>query len=261
MPIWKDLISHLYWGARFLFALAAIAVGVSLLCFRRARMAPYYVIREMARRKGLRWLAAAIASLLVGVGLLYLGAHPPHLGLVTLSPLPPTPTVAVDATALSPTATSIPLPTALPSPTPTRRPTATPPPIPTPTPPCPLPETALSPLPGAVPAGPEAQITFVTFAAGEENGRPVDPGIEFPPGDHRVYLFFEYRGMTRNAVWTYGWYRDGQYLDGATRLWILNSAGVNYLYFRPPGGYEPGVYEVRIWIEHRFQGSAQFVIH
>jgi hypothetical protein len=123
-----------------------------------------------------------------------------------------------------------------------------------------LPETARTPQPGASPADQAARITFLTLALGEENGQPVEPGSEFAPGDHRVYLFFEYQGMNRGAVWTYGWYQEGEYLAGDTRLWTLGEAGTTYLYFNPPAGYEPGVYEVRVWIEDRFQGVAQFRI-
>ena len=261
VPVWEEFFSLLNWGAVGFFCVAAVAVGISIFYFHRARRAPYYILREQARRRGARYLSVAGASLLVGLALLYLHAHSPAVPPpATPSPFPPTATVAAASATPPPTPTSRPAFTPLPSPTPTRRPTATPPFIPTPTPAYPLPETALSPLPGAVAAGPEAEITFLTFALGEENGQPVDPGVEFPPGDHRVYFFFEYQGMAKNVVWTYGWYRDGQYLDGATRLWVLGRAGVNYLYYKPPGGYEPGVYEVRVWIEDRFQTSAQFLI-
>jgi hypothetical protein len=103
----------------------------------------------------------------------------------------------------------------------------------------------------------------------EENGEPVEPGSEFPPGDRRVYLFFEYRGMDRGVIWTYGWYQEGAYVDGNTCPWgiakegcplIFGRTGTNYLYYRLPGGYEPGVYDARIWIEGRLQDSRQFII-
>lgn len=120
-----------------------------------------------------------------------------------------------------------------------------------------------------MPAGPDAQITILTLALEEESGEPVDPGFEFPPGDHRVYLFFEYTGMEQGVVWTYAWYQDGEYRDGNTCLWgvreegcprIFGRRGDNFLYYRLPGGYVPGVYDVRIWIGGEFQDSAQFMI-
>ncbi len=258
---WGKLLSFLTWGAVVFFGVAVFAVVITILHFRRARLAPYYILRQIALRKGSRSLTVAGIALLVGLVLLYLRSHPPAVLLRPPTPMPsPTATGAAASATFPPTATLRPLFTPLPSPTPTRRPTATPPFIPTPTPPYPLPETALSPLPGAVAAGPEARIAFLTFALGEENGQPLNPGVEFQPGDYRIYFFFEYEGMAPNVVWTYGWYRDGEYLDGATRLWVLGGKGTNYLYYRPPGGYRPGVYEVRVWIEDRFQTSGQFLI-
>lgn len=109
----------------------------------------------------------------------------------------------------------------------------------------------------------------MTFALEEEGGRPVNVGSEFPAGDFRVYYFFSYQGMTQGSVWTYGWYRDGVYLDGNTCLWgvrlefcprIFGTSGSNFLFFRAPGGYQPGVYEVRVWIEDRLQTNAQFIV-
>ncbi|HIE38634.1 MAG TPA: hypothetical protein EYH30_01895, partial [Anaerolineales bacterium] len=96
MPIWEDLIPLLRWGVFALFLLAAASVGASILYFRRARLAPYYILREIARQKGLRWLTVAAISLLSGTGLLYLRAHPPDLSRITATrpPLPPTATVA-----------------------------------------------------------------------------------------------------------------------------------------------------------------------
>jgi len=260
VPELSDLTPHLRWVGTALLAFSIVSVGVSAFYLRRARRDRYYILRETARRRGARWLIASAASLVLGTALLYFRAHPPTIPTHTPTARPiPSPSATTIPTA-APTPTARPTLPPLPSPTPTRRPTATPPFIPTPTPAYPLLETALTPQPGAVPAGPDAQISMLTFALGEEGGQPVEPGLEFPPGDHRVYLFFEYSGMRRNLVWTYGWYREGEYLDGATRLWVLGRTGTNYLYFKPPGGYVPGVYEVRIWIEDRFQGTFQFVI-
>jgi len=270
---WGEFLPHLYQGAIALFVVVVVAVGVGLLHLRHAKLDRYYIMREEARRKGTRWLLAATVSFIVGVVLLCLYFYPPVTPAAPQSPLPPLSTATAAGVTPLPKATLTPSAVALPSPTPTRRPTATPPFIPTPTPAYPLPETALSPLPGAVQADPEAQITFRTFALGEENNQPVDPGLEFPAGDHRVYFFFEYEGMRKDVVWTFGWYKDGEYLDGNTCLWgrdivtefgrcppIPGSVGVNYLYLRPPGGYEPGLYEVRVWIEDRLQVTAQFVV-
>ncbi|RME39105.1 MAG: hypothetical protein D6793_01655 [Thermoflexia bacterium] len=255
------------WAFAGFFALAVVALGLSVLRFRDARRAPYYFLREASRRAGTRWLLVAFVMVLLGTGALYVRAHPPASLVpptVTASPTPtevmpsptPMPSPTFTATPVPPTPTSAPVPV---SPTPTV----------TPTPAYPLPETALSPLPGATPARPEARITLWTFALGEENGQPVQPSSSFPAGDFRVYAFIRYEGMSRGVQWTYGWYREGKYLDGNTCLWwvrmpdcpyMIGERGSTYLYYRRPGGYDPGTYEVRIWIEDRFQGAFPFTI-
>lgn len=257
----------LRWAFIVFFALAVLALGLGALKFRDARRARYYFLRETARRAGMLWLRVAFAMGILGSAALYLRIHPPLAPPPATVTAPPTPTSAPPARTpiLSPTPTLAP-PTPTPSPIP---PTPTPLPTATPTPAYPLPETALSPLPGAVPARPEARITFWTFALGVENGQPVQPGSSFRAGDFRVYLFIRYEGMSRGVRWTYGWYREGEYLDGNSCLWwvrlpdcpyIGGEQGTTFLYYRRPGGYDPATYEVRIWIEDRFQGAFSFTI-
>ena len=268
VPQWSalPLISGFAIG---LLILTVVAIGVSILKFRHARVAPYYFMREAARRSGIRWLLVAVIALVFSGGTFYIQQR-----WRAVSPPPVSGTVTSAAGVESPTATLQPSPTATYTPSPTPSPTipppvATPSPTPTPTPFYPMPETARSPLPGAVPARLDARITLETFALGVENGRPVQPGAEFTAGDFRVYAFIRYEGMSRGATWTYGWYREGEYLDGNTCLWwvrmpncpyMVGEQGITFLYYRRPGGYDPGTYEVRIWIEDRFQGSFRFVI-
>jgi biotin carboxyl carrier protein len=266
VPQWSALL--LYGIALGLLVLTAVAIGVSVFKFRHARTAPYYFIREAARRSGIRWLYVAVMALILGGSIFYVQER---WRAVTPSPVGVTPFVSA---VQSPTATFQPSPTATGTPSPTPlptlpSPTATPSPAPTPTPFYPMPDTVHSPLPGAVPARPEARIHLETFALGVENGQPVQPGTEFTAGDFRVYAFIRYEGMSRGATWTYGWYREGEYLDGNTCLWwvrlpncpyMVGEHGVTFLYYRRPGGYDPGTYEVRIWIEDRFQGAFRFAI-
>lgn len=252
-----------------LLALSVGAIVVGILRFRHAQRAPYYFMREAARQSGIRWLRVAVTALVLSGSTFYIQQRwravspPPVSGLATSTTGVESPTATLP---LSPTMTPFPSPT--PSPT-LPPPTATPSPAPTPTSFYPMPETARSPLPGAVPARPEARIVLETFALGEENGRPVQPGDKFTAGDFRVYAFIRYEGMSRGVTWTYGWYREGEYLDGNTCLWwtrlpdcpyMVGEKGLTYLYYRRPGGYDPGTYEVRIWIEDRFQGAYPFVI-
>lgn len=263
----SGVLLALRWAFAGFFILALVAVGLSILKFRHARQARYYFLRESSRRAGTRWLWVALVMVILGTGALYVRAHPPASLVPPTATIPPTPTEPTPSPTPepSPTFTATPVP---PTPTPTPVP-PTPTPAVTPTPAYPLPETALTPLPGATPARPEARITLWTFALGEENGQPVQPGSSFRAGDFRVYAFIRYEGMSRGVRWTYGWYREGEYLDGNTCLWwvrmpdcpyMVGERGSTFLYYRRPGGYDPGTYEVRIWIEDRFQGAFTFTI-
>lgn len=273
MPPWFVMALLLRWASYVLFALAVASFVVSGFYFRRAQQAPYYILREKARQRGLIWLIATAILLVIGLAALLTPAllRPPEPENTPL----PSPT-ALSTLAL-PTATwTLAPPTATPEASATAPfiPTSTPTSLPTATTPAlseeyPLPEGAAAQLPGAVPAPPEARIAFVAFATEEQNERPVDPGFEFPTGDWRVYFFFDYDSMARQTTWTYAWYGPAGYLDGNTCLWgadvdgcprVSGVEGNSYLYFRAPGGYQAGVYEVRVWIEERIQVAAQFTI-
>lgn len=249
-------LTWLRWVAYVLLLSSVIPVGVVITQLIRARRAPFYIARELALKRAKRWVLVALLLVVLGVDLWIV---PPRLAPPSRQPPEqvlhtPTPTSVTMIT-------STPRPTRTPTATPTRRPTATPPFIPTPTSDVPLPESALTPLPSAVPAGEGARIDVITLAADrDDGGQPVDPGNEFPPGDHRVYLFIHYEGMADGVAWTLAMYREGEFLDSTTQLWEWGTEGKTYLYYKPPGGYEPGVYEMRVFIEHRLQGVAQFVI-
>jgi hypothetical protein len=250
------MLTWLRWIAHAVLLASIIPVMVAIYQMDRARRAPFYVARAAALQRVRRW--ALVALLMVVVALSLLVVAPSLARLLGRPEWParetPTPTAAAMVT-------STPRPTRTPTVTPTRRPTATPPFIPTPTPDVRPPESAATPLPNAVPAGEGAHITVITLAAGrDEAGQPVDPGTEFPPGDHRVYLFISYEGMANGVAWTFAIYRDGGLVDSATQMWEWGTAGKTYLYFKPPGGYEPGLYEMQVFVEERLQGVAQFVI-
>ncbi|HET90714.1 MAG TPA: hypothetical protein ENN99_08255 [Chloroflexi bacterium] len=252
------LIEWLRWLGYVLLAASAIPLAMVIRLLVRSRQAPFYAVRQGAIQRLKPWLLALALLLVLGTGLFVL---PPYL-IEMLSgareeeqPLdvpPSTPAMAV---------TFVSLPTSAPTATPTRRPTATPPFIPTPTPVLSPPASALTPLPSAASPSQDAHITIVTLAADrDEEGQPVDAGDEFAPGNRQVYLFISYADMADGVPWTFAIYREGELLDSTTRLWEWGPDGRTSLYYTPPGGYRPGVYEMRVFIGERLQGVAQFVI-
>ena len=255
-------LDQLPWVAYTLLVISLIPVALTIPQFIKARRAPYYALRREALRRATRWALAALVIMALAIALLIVS---PYLETV-VSILTPTPTATATNT---PAATSTPGPTLTPSITPTRRPTATPPAIPTPTPAIPVPEAALTPLPSAVPAREDALIVPVVLATEEDaEGLPVDPSEEFPPGDHRVYLFFHYEGMQDGVTTTFAWYREGEFIDFCSDTWLWGwvegrdwgEEGRTSYFCKLPWGWDPGNYEIRIFIGTELQGIAQFRI-
>jgi hypothetical protein len=233
----------LRWIAYGLLIGSVVPAGLSIPQFVKSRRAKYYVIRREALQRAMRWLlimgimqAVAIALLIV-CPLLQSGAPTPEATA--------TPTEVPAETAPSLAAT--PRPTAAP----TAAPTKTPPPTPTAT------------------TEPEASITFRALSTEVSRGRPVDPGDTFPPSDHRVYVFFRYEGMQDGLETTADWYKDGEAIDFCSDTWLWGqdedygfggATGASLIYCKPPGGWEPGNYEVRFLIEEQLQFIVEFVI-
>ena len=254
-------LSLLRWVAYALLIASAILVGLAIPQLNKARRAPIYAMRRSARERATRWALAALVLQALAVVLLILTSY---LATVVSAVTAPTATATG-----APTYTAAPSPTRTPTVTPTRPPTATPPFIPTPTPAVPLPESLLNPLPSAVPAGENARIAVITLAAEQDaDGQPVAPGSEFPPGDHRVVLFFTYEGLADGVTTTFAWYKNGEFLDFCSDTWLWGlvegrARGERGRASYPcelPGGWTPGGYEVRVFIETRLQGIAQFVV-
>lgn len=259
----------LRWVAYVLFVLSIIPLILSARYYLKSRRAKYYIGRREALQQSGRWIALALVIAGLGATLLITG---PQLSFPFLTPPTATPTVTPSATLpalVYPTSSPTPSPPSTSTATPTRPPTATPPFIPTPTPKATLPEFALSPLPSAIPAGEDAYIKLITLAMEKgEDGGPVEPGSEFPAGKHYVYLFFQYDGMEEGVMTTFAWYRDGEYLERCSDTWLWDMVegrewgenGRMSYYCNPAGGWEPGMYEIHVFIEDQLQGIAEFVI-
>jgi hypothetical protein len=244
--------------AYILLVVTVVPVGMVVSQLIKARRAPYFAMRQSAFRRGWHWLLVALVLVVVAIDLLVV---PPRLAVFLVQPEEPVLDTLTPTPAPIITATRTLAPTRTPTTTPTRRPTATPPFIPTLTPEVPLPDSALTPLPSEVPAGDDANITIITLAAARDDaGQPVDPGTEFPPYIPRVHLFIHYEGMRNGIPWTFAIYREGDLLDSVTQLWEWWTEGKTDLYHEPPGGYAPGIYEMRVFIGDRLQGVAQFVV-
>jgi hypothetical protein len=260
----------LRWVAYGLLIASIVPAGLSVPQFAKSRSAPYYILRRNALRRAMRLLLAMLIMQALAIALLIVCPLLRSGGPKTT----PTPTATPTSAPGTPTQTAIPTIT----PRPTRAPTATPSPRPTATatatttPPVSPAPTATQPGDGAtpptaspVPAGSGARIEFIALAMEKDkHNMPVNPGNEFPPGDHYMYLFFSYQGMQNGVERTFSVYKDGgiyqvegeSYSD--TSLWVWGPRGRTF--YQWPGGWEPGNYEIHVFIEEDPQFIAEFVI-
>jgi hypothetical protein len=263
-----DAVICLRWVAYGLLIASIVPAGLSVPQFAKSRSAPYYILRRNALRRAMRLLLAMLIMQALAIALLIVCPL-----LRSGGPRPtPTPTARLTSTPGIPTQTAIPTIT----PRPTRAPTATPSPQPTATattapPVSPVPTTTqpgdgtTPPAASPVPAGLDARIEFIALAIEkDEHNMPVNPENEFPPGDHYVYLFFSYQGMQNGVITTFAMYRDGgiyqvgeeAYSD--TSPWRWGPRGRTF--YQWPGDWEPGNYEIHVFIEEDPQFIAEFVI-
>jgi hypothetical protein len=259
-----SLAIFLRWIAYALLIGSVIPAGLSIPKFVKSRRAKYYGVRREALRQAMRWLL--IMGIMQTVAIVLLVVCP----LLQNGDATPTSDVTVTPTRESSArATSLPdhtsTPTGPPTAIPTRHPTATPRPTSVPTvPPSegPTPEGPTPPL-SPVPAAPEASVRFTALAM-EKNtsGLPVNPGFEFPPGDHAMYVFFTYEGMQNGVERTFAWYKDDEPFErcSQTALWEWGDQGRTSYYCQPSTGWEVGNYAVHVFIEDKLQFIAEFVI-
>ncbi len=244
------------WLALVLVGAGLLGVVVALIAtvraFAQSRSGEYYVIRDEARRVALRALLIFLIFILLTIAFLLIPRQestpqPTATGTPTRSPVP-----TVTHVVFTPTVTASSTP----------RPTATEPFIPTATPQATLPVTLTLPLPSSVPPPGDARFEFWMLAPDVDgNGLPVEPSTEFPVGIERVYLFFRYNGLLPSIPWSIVWYRDGEFLNGGTRLWEPERpSGERHEFLEYGGGFPAGNYEVQVWLGDQLQIRVSFAV-
>jgi hypothetical protein len=133
----------------------------------------------------------------------------------------------------------------------------------------PPPDIVLTPVPSAVPPREDAQIELLALASElDASGQPVDPGKEFDRGQHLVHLVFRHSAMDAGVPVAVAWYKDGELWDLCTGTWLWDLVegrvwgedGTASISCQPITGWQPGSYEIRVYIGAVLQGLAQFVV-
>ena len=78
--------------------------------------------------------------------------------------------------------------------------------------------------------------------------RPVNPRTTFAAGTKRIFFFVEFSAMTEGVLWRRTIYKDGELFDDNTYVWGLAASGTGHFFFGQDSGFEPGDYEIRLYI-------------
>jgi hypothetical protein len=224
--------------------LAVSAFLGAVLMAQRGRTVAYYSVRRETQQRANRRLMLSLALLLFA-GVLFAGSFM----------LP-----EADAPAAAPPveSTLAPATPVIPSPLPARTPALVPTALPRPTL---APETndeSTSPLPTPSPAVVAAnkRLALNAIASGiDSNGMPAGAGTSFQAGTPTLYVFFDFQDLPPDVLLRHTWFRDGGSVYFSSQQMNENGAGLAAVQWSPRGGFQPGLYEVRL----QLGGVPQFV--
>ncbi|MEI7989663.1 MAG: hypothetical protein WCI88_11560, partial [Chloroflexota bacterium] len=160
-----------------------------------------------------------------------------------------------------PTVTTTPSPTLTQTTTPTLTPYFSPTPTFTLTPQIP-PVVGLR-FESSVTPDPNAQFSELMFTQTiDENVRPLKPGTNFKNPLNELYAVFHYKAVNKGIQWSAVWLRDGEMVHYETKVWKDPSEGFGYTNWKPesPQGWQPGHYEVQIYIGTEWKKIGSFKV-
>lgn len=244
--------------AAIILSIAGILLSVwgGVRSIRKARTLKFFRMRRDRMVYG--WRLFIFAFFLVFLTLFLRSYAEP----IAYSFFPPSPTVT-----FTPTITVTPTITLTPSitltPTITLTPAESPTPTITPTPRIPLAiesrfESTTTPNPGAI----FSDLVFTEEIEVVEGGyQPLNPGTLFENPVGHVYALFSYDGMIDGSQWTALWYRNGELVNFETQPWDGGTGGFGYTDWDPdPSGWQPGEYEVQIFVGLDWKVSGRFTV-
>ncbi len=240
-----------------LVALLAVAVLITFISgvqiIRNSRRLQYYRLRRSRLRTGWRTILAAI--ILAGITFVVnqFGEPVMYSFYPVTATLAPTPTIT-----LTPTITQTPTITLTSTPTPTLSESYTP--TPTATPHIPLAVEVQFSASVTPPA--EAVFSPLRFAQGIDLAyNPINPNTSFNNPVGHMYAIFSYDKMADGVQWTALWYRDGLLAYYETKPWEGGTGGFGFSDWEPdPDRWEPGNYQVQVFIGHEIKVVGDFEI-
>ncbi len=240
------------WAVAGLTLLMILAIWLGWRRLRAAQRLPFFTLRQ--RRSGEGWRLIVLGF---GLGLfgLITRLFGPQAVFVFITPTPtlsPTPTVT-----LTPTITLTPSVTPTPSITPTASITPTPTVTPTPQ----VPEALTVLFQDTVTPRPEAVFSPIEVSARIDSlNRAISPTEQFENPVPILYGAFTYDFMDDGARWTAIWYLGTEIVCSETKPWDGGSGGFGYTECNPAAGFQPGDYEVQMFLGTQWRVSATFSV-
>jgi hypothetical protein len=172
--------------------------------------------------------------------------------------VPPTPSATPTPTA-SQTATITLTPSITPTPSITSTPTITWTPTPSPTPV--IPEDIRVLFRETVTPDARAALSPIDVATRlDHSNRAVKPSTSFVAPDGKLYGAFTYNFMQDGVRWTSIWYRGETIVCLESKPWDGGTGGFGYTECLPTAGWQPGEYEIQMFVGTEWKVSVRFGI-
>lgn len=240
------------------YAVAGLSLAMLLtiwLGWRRLRSAqrlPFFTLRHQRTGEGWRLILLGFALGVFGLVTRVFGERVAFVFITPTPTLPPTATAT-----LTPTITLTPSATPTASITPTASDTPTPSVTPTPE----IPEALTVLFRETLTPRPEAVFSAVEISRGIDSlNRAVSPQDRFENPIEILYGAFTYDFLDDGVRWTAIWYRGREIVCSETKPWDGGTGGYGYTECNPQGGFQPGDYEVQMFLGERWVVSTRFAI-
>jgi hypothetical protein len=206
----------------------------------------FYSLRRQRAASGWRMMGVGALAGLVGILLLAYGRP------IAYAIVPPTPSTTPTSTpTLTPTVTQTRTITSTPEATATATETPTPS----------LPEPILVTFHETITPGTSAALSPILVATRLDGfNRPLDARTEFEQTARRLFGAFTYDGLQDGLRWTAIWRRGATIVCLESKPWDGGTGGYGYTECAPQAGWEPGEYEIQMFLGEVWWVSARFTI-
>jgi len=238
--------------AVLLFAGLALFAWLGWNQIRTASRLPYFTLRRQRLAGG--WRLVMLGAILGIAALItqFFGRQAAY------AIVPPTPSATPTST-ITPTASITPVPSITPTSSITPEPSITATPTVTGTPV--LPERITVLFRETVTPQPDAVLSTLQVASRLDNfNRAVEPQEQFVVPEGRLYAAFTYDFLQDGVRWSAIWYRGEEIICLETQPWDGGSGGYGFTECEPELDWEPGQYEIQIFLGETWKVSGRFEV-